>query len=161
MLRILKNLACPLRGLNHQALTFEPLILSVPHLKLPANRRVNHHTTAAAVARRGKMTAAHALIERSFSSQIVAVQTTVCLFVQKIAFCMFGSIAVGYGCFCRTSRILSDYFRRVFHNPGIFYSDNRILKELALSCLPNVNLYGTTTCPSFRMSAGQHKIIQY
>jgi len=102
-----------------------------------------------------------ALTNRSFSSQIVAVQTAVCLFVQKIAFCMFGSTAVGYGYSCHTSRILSDYLRRVFHNPGIFYSDNRILKELALSCLPNVSLYGTTTCPSFRISAGQHKFIQY
>jgi len=102
-----------------------------------------------------------ALTNRSFSSQIVAVQTAVYLFVQKIAFCMFGSTAVGYGYSYHTGRILSDYLRRVFHNPGIFYSDNRILKELALSCLPNVSLYGTTTCPSFRISAGQHKIIQY
>ena len=73
-----------------------------------------------------------ALTERAFSSQVVEVQTTVCLFVQKIASCMSGSIAAGYGCFCRTSRILSDYLRRVFHNQGTFYSDNRILKKLAL-----------------------------
>jgi hypothetical protein len=49
---------------------------------------------------------------------------------------------------------------RVFHNPDTFYFDNRILKELALSCLPNVNLSGTTTYPSFRISARLHKFIQ-
>jgi len=81
----------------------------------------------------------HALTQRASSSQVVAVQTTACLFVQKIASCMFGSIAAGYGCFCRTSRIPLDYSCRVFHNPGTFYSDNRILKEPALSCLLNVN----------------------
>ena len=86
--------------------------------------------------------------------------TAVCLFVQKIASCMFGSTADGYGYFCRICRILSDYLRCVFRNQGIFYSDNKILKEPALSCLPNVNLYGTTTCPSFGISAKTSKIIQ-
>jgi len=52
---------------------------------------------------------------------------------------MFDSIGAEYGYFCRTSRKQSDYSHRVFQNPGIFYSDNRILKELALSCLQNVN----------------------
>jgi len=103
----------------------------------------------------------YGLIERSFFSQAVAIQTAVCLFVRKIASCMFGSIAAGCGYFCRTSCILSDYLRRVFHNPGIFYFDNRILKELALSYLLNLTVYGTTTCPSFRISARQHKFIQY
>ncbi len=103
----------------------------------------------------------YGLTERPFFPQAVAVQTAVYLFVRKIASCMFGSIAAECGCFCRTSRILSDYLRRVFHNPGIFYSDNRILKEPALSCLLNLTVYGATTCPSFRISARQHKFIQY
>jgi hypothetical protein len=48
----------------------------------------------------------------------------------------------------------------VFRNPGIFYFDNRILKELALSCLLNVILYGTIVCPSFRISSKTTKNIQ-
>ncbi len=80
----------------------------------------------------------YGLTERSFFPQAGAVQTAVYLFVRKIVSCIFGSIAAGYGYFCRTSRILSDYLRRVFRNLGIFYSDNRILKELSLSCLLNV-----------------------
>src|SRR4030042_1232884 len=51
-------------------------------------------------------------------------ETVACLFVRKTASCMFGNIAVGYGYFCRIFRILSDYLRCVFHNPGIFYSGN-------------------------------------
>jgi len=74
---------------------------------------------------------------------------------------MFGSIAAEYGYFYRTSRILSDYLRRVSDNPGIFYFDNRILKEPALSYLLNLTVYGTTTCPSLRISARRHKFIQY
>jgi hypothetical protein len=81
----------------------------------------------------------YGLTQKLFSAQVVAIQTAVYLFVRKIASCIFGSIAAGYGYFCRTSRILSDYLRRVFRNLGIFYSDNRILKELSLSCLLNVN----------------------
>jgi hypothetical protein len=81
----------------------------------------------------------YGLTERSFFPQAVAVQTAVCLFAGRIASCRFGSIAAECGYFCRTSRILSDYLHRVFHNLGIFYFDNRILKELALSCLLNVN----------------------
>jgi len=103
----------------------------------------------------------YGLTERSFFPQAVAFQTAACLFVRKIASCMFGSIAAECGCFYRTSRILSDYLRRVFHNPGIFYFDNIILEEPALSCLLNLTFYGTTTCPSFRISARQHKFIQY
>ena len=103
----------------------------------------------------------YALTERPFFPQAVAARTAVCLFVRKIASCMFGSIAAGYGYFCRTSRTQSDYSRRVFQNPGIFYSDNRILKELALSCLQNVNCLWDTTYPSFQTSARQHKNIQY
>jgi hypothetical protein len=49
---------------------------------------------------------------------------------------------------------------RVYHNLGIFYSDNRILKEHSLSYLRNLTVYGATTCPSFRISARQHKFIQ-
>jgi len=51
---------------------------------------------------------------------------------------MFGSIAAECGYFCHTGCILSDYLHRVYHNLGTFYFDNRILKELALSCLLNV-----------------------
>jgi hypothetical protein len=97
----------------------------------------------------------------SFSSQIDAVQTTVYPFVQKICSCMSYSIAGGCGYFCHTSRILRDYLRCVFHNLGIFYSGNRILKEPALSCLPNLTVYGTTTCSLFRISARQLKFIQH
>lgn len=81
----------------------------------------------------------YGLTERSFFPQAVADQTAVCLFARRISSCMFGSIAAECGYFCHTSRILSDYFHRVYHNLGIFYFDNRILKELALSCLLNVN----------------------
>jgi hypothetical protein len=80
-----------------------------------------------------------ALALRPSSHQAVAGQTTVYLFVRKIASCMFDSIAAGYGCFCRTSRIRSNYLPRVFHSQGISYFDNRILKELSLSYLRNVN----------------------
>ncbi len=62
----------------------------------------------------------YGLTERSFFPQAVAVQTSVYLFVRKIVSCIFGSIAAGYGYFCRTSRKLLDYLRRVFRNPGIF-----------------------------------------
>lgn len=86
--------------------------------------------------------------------------TVACLFVRKIASCMFGSIAAGYGYFCRICRTRINYLHHVFRNPGIFYFGNRILKELALSCLLNVILYGTTVCPSFRISAKTSKNIQ-
>jgi len=81
----------------------------------------------------------YGLTERSFFPQAVAVQTAVFLFVRRIASCMFGSIAAECGYFCHTSCILSDYLHRVYHNLGTFYFDNRILKDLALSCLLNVN----------------------
>ena len=81
------------------------------------------------------------------SPQAIAGQTMAYLFVRKIASCMFDSIAAEYGCFCRTSRILSDYLPRVYHNPGISYSGNRILKELSLSYLRYLTVYGATTCP--------------
>jgi len=87
-------------------------------------------------------------------------ETAACLFVRKIASCMFGNIAAGYGYFCRIFRTLTNYLRCVFHNQDIFYSDNRILKELALLCLLNLTVSGTTTCPSFRISAKTSKNIQ-
>jgi len=65
--------------------------------------------------------------------------TAVYLFVQKNVSCMFGSIAAGYVYFFRIWRILLDYLNRVFRNLGTFYSDNKILKEPALSCLLKVN----------------------
>ena len=71
--------------------------------------------------------------------------TAVCLFVRKTASCMFGSIAGGYGYFCRICRILSDYLHRVFRNLDNLYSDNRILKG---------------TCPSFGIAAKTSKIVQ-
>jgi len=61
------------------------------------------------------------------------------LFVRKIASCMFGSIAAGYVYFFRICRIPLNYLHRVFHNLGTFYSDNKILKEPALSCLLKFN----------------------
>jgi hypothetical protein len=81
----------------------------------------------------------YGLTERSFFPRAVAVQTAVFLFARKNASCMFGSIAAECDYFYRIGRILSDYLHRVFHNLGIFYFDNRILKELALSYLLNVN----------------------
>jgi len=81
----------------------------------------------------------YALALTPSSSQATAGQTMAYLFVRKIASCMFDSIAAGYGCFCRTSRILSDYLPCVYHNLGIFYSGNKILKELSLSYLRNFN----------------------
>jgi len=86
--------------------------------------------------------------------------TVACLFVRKIASCMFGSIAAGYDYFFRIYRTLINYLHHVFRNPGIFYFDNRILKELALSCLLNVILCWTTICPSFRISSKTSKNIQ-
>ena len=86
--------------------------------------------------------------------------TTGCLFVRKITSCMFDSIADGSGYFFRIRRIRSDYLRFVFHNPGIFYSGNKILKEPALSCLLNVNLYGSNACSSLRVSVKTSKIMQ-
>jgi hypothetical protein len=86
--------------------------------------------------------------------------TAVCLSVRKIASCMFGSIVAGYCYFSRICRTRISYLHRVFRNPGIFYFGNRILKELALSCLLNVILFGTTTCPSFRISSKTAKNIQ-
>jgi hypothetical protein len=61
------------------------------------------------------------------------------LFIRKIASCMFGSIAGGYGYFSRICHIPLDYLHRVSHNPGTSYSDNKILKELALFRLLNAN----------------------
>jgi len=81
----------------------------------------------------------HGLTERSFFPRVVAVQTAVCLFARRNASCMFGSIAAECGYFCHIGRILLDYLHRVFHNLGISYFGNRILKELALSCLLNIN----------------------
>ena len=81
----------------------------------------------------------HGLTERAFFPRAVAVQTAVFLFARRNASCMFGSIAAECGYFCHTRRILLDYLHRVFHNLGIFYFDNRILKELALSYHLNVN----------------------
>jgi len=46
---------------------------------------------------------------------------------------MFGNIAIVYGHFCRICHTLLNYLHRIFHNPGTFYSDNKILKEPALS----------------------------
>ena len=86
--------------------------------------------------------------------------TRLCLFVRKIVSCTFGNIAAGYGYFCQICHRLTNYLHHVFRNLGIFYFDNRILKELALSYLLNVTLYGTTICPSFRISAKTSKIIQ-
>ena len=86
--------------------------------------------------------------------------TAVCLFVRKIVSCMFGSIVAGYGYFFQICHKLINYLLGVFRNPGIVYFDNRILKELALSCLLNVILYETTICPSFWISSKTNKNIQ-
>jgi len=94
-----------------------------------------------------------------FSSQ-ASCGTAVCLFVRKIASCMFCSIAAGYGYFFQICRSPINYLHHVFRSLGIFYFDNRILKELALSCLLNVILYGKAICTFFRTSAKTSKNIQ-
>lgn len=102
----------------------------------------------------------YAQTERLLFSSQASCGTAVCLFVRKIASCMFGSIVAGYGYFFRICRTLINYLHRVFRNPGIFYFGNRILKELALSCFLNVILYETTTCPSLKISSKTSKNIQ-
>jgi hypothetical protein len=103
----------------------------------------------------------YGLTQRPFFPLATAVQAMVCLFARKIVSCMLGSIATGYGYFCRTRHIQTDCLHRVFHNLDIFYSGNRILKELALSYLQMLTAYEATICPLFWISARQHKSIQY